>query len=600
MKKILIFPKFDPRLAADLAKQRPSIMKGLSCTAISALLYGGLPQLIKFATGSIETLYKSSDPHLTMALREDLEVSGSQALILSCSLVVVLFALRYTFTRGQIFYLSEAANRLSADLRKRMFGKLIRLPVSYFNDRRSGAIQSVLTNDVNVYQGAVAVIKDSAEGPIKAIVAFGSIFFIQWQLACVAILLIPGMVTIIQRNSRRLKVAQNEVQVDLASVSATTLEVLQGTRVVKAFGAEQRVETDYRSLVDKSLDSQMKSVSLIANLRPMVELLGAVGLAVVFYFAGLLAKRGELQVSEIAALLVAMDTINQGFKALGNVSNTYAGVEAASNRIYSQILDVEEAHETLGGVIPTNVKGQIEFRDVSFNYPDGTPALQNVSFRIDPGASLALVGPSGAGKSTIADLMLRFYEPTSGQVLFDGVDVRELDIAWLRSQIGVVPQQTFLFAGSIEDNVRLGSSDATSEDFTLALEQAHATDFVRDMDNRETPVLGERGVRLSGGQMQRVAIARALIRKPTVLLLDEATSALDATSEKAVTEALEGVMKERTTLFIAHRLTTAARADRILVLSKGQVLEEGSHAELMQANGAYAGLFRAFSGGILS
>jgi len=508
--------------------------------------------------------------------------------------------LRYAFIRGQIYYLSEAANRLSADLRKRMFGKLIRLPVSYFNDRRSGAIQSVLTNDVNVYQGAVAVIKDSAEGPIKAIAAFISVFAIQWQLACVAMLLIPGMVAVIQRNSRRLKVAQNNVQVDLASVSATTLEVLQGTRVVKAFGAEGKVETDYRGLVDKSLDSQMKSVALIANLRPMVELLGAVGLAVVFFIAGLLAKQGALQVSEIAAVILAMDTINQGFKALGNVSNTYAGVEAASDRIYSQILDVEEAHETLGGVIPTNVKGQIEFRDVSFNYPDGTPALQNVSFRIDPGASLALVGPSGAGKSTIADLILRFYEPTSGQVLFDGVDVRELDIAWLRSQIGVVPQQTFLFAGSIEDNVRLGASDANAEDLALALEQAHATDFVRDMDNRETPVLGERGVRLSGGQMQRVAIARALIRKPTVLLLDEATSALDATSEKAVTEALEGVMKERTTLFIAHRLTTAARADRILVLSKGQVLEAGSHAELMLANGAYAGLFRAFSGGILS
>jgi len=599
MSKLKLFRRLDPRLAADLKKQRRSINIGFACTALSALLYASLAGLVKYATGAIEDLGKSATVGMSEASRAHFAEQGHRNLIISCLLVVALFVLRYAFTRGQVYYLSDAANRLSADLRKRMFAKLVRLPVSYFNERRSGAIQSVLTNDVNVYQNAVSIIRDSIEGPIKAVGAFVAILILQWQLAMIAFLLIPGMVAIIQRNSKKIRKAQTDVQIDLAGVSATTLEVLQGTRVVKAFGAEDKVETEYAATVDKSFRSQMRTVSLIASLKPMVELMGAVGLAAVFFIAGTLASHGSLQVSEIAAVVLAMDTINQGFRALGNVSNTYASVQAASDRIYREVLDVEEAHEKPGGTILPNPRGEIEFRDVSFIYPDGTPALSNVNFKITPGTSLALVGPSGAGKSTIADLMLRFYEPTSGQVLFDGVDVKELDVFWLRRHIGVVPQQTFLFAGSIEDNVRLGSPDATEDDLKLALKQAHAEEFVREMGQRDTPVLGERGVKLSGGQMQRVAIARALVRQPTILLLDEATSALDATSEKAVTEALDEVMKQRTTLFIAHRLTTAARADRILVLSRGMVIEEGSHAALMDSNGAYAGLFRAFSGGIL-
>jgi ABC-type multidrug transport system fused ATPase/permease subunit len=298
--------------------------------------------------------------------------------------------------------------------------------------------------------------------------------------------------------------------------------------------------------------------------------------------------------------MLALDRINQSLKAIGGVNSTYKQVEAASDRIHSEVLDVPDqvVDEMLGRVLE-NVVGRIEFRNVTFAYPDGTEALSDVSFVIEPGTSLALVGPSGAGKSTIADLFLRFYDPTQGQILLDGVDIRDLQISWLRRQIGVVPQQTFLFAGSVNDNIRLGKEDATEAEILEASNSAYADEFIRTMDDGYNSQLGESGIRISGGQRQRIAIARALVRKPTVLLLDEATSALDATSEKAVTEALEVIMKERTTLFIAHRLTTAARADRILVLRKGQVVEIGSHVELMELGGAYASLFRAFSGGLL-
>ncbi len=591
------FKSFDPRLAAELRSQKKSIYAGLACTIVTASLTGLTVWIIRNTIDSIETLARLSDrTGPDSRFYRDWAMTNLWHM---CAVVVVVFGAKYWFTRGQVFYLSQAANKLAADLRVRMFTKLLRLPVSYFNERRSGAIQSVLTNDVNVYQNAVGIIRDSIDGPIKSIASLVAIVIIQWPLALLSILLIPVMGVVIQRNSKKMKRAQAQVQEDLATVSAETQEVLQGTRVVKAFGAEDRTVQSYSQLVNQSFQSQMTAVERMASLRPLVELIGAVALSIFFYLSGRLAAAGRLHVADVAALVFAMDAINQGFRSLSGVSNTYATVQAASERIHSEVLDVPEQHEVVGGRSLPSPSGRVEFEGVSFAYPDGTLALTNVSFIIEPGTSLALVGPSGAGKTTIADLLLRFYDPTSGRITLDGIDIRELDVAWLRSHIGVVPQHTFLFAGSIEDNVRLGTPDASESDVKEALAAAHATEFSTEMAQRTTSELGERGVRLSGGQMQRIAIARALVRKPTILLLDEATSALDATSEKAVTEALDEIMKERTTLFIAHRLTTAARADRILVLSRGEVVETGSHGELMTANGPYAGLFRAFSGGVL-
>jgi len=516
-----------------------------------------------------------------------------------CAVFVLIFSLRYFFTRAGTYYLAKAANRLSADLRIRLYRKLLRLPVGYFGEKRIGATQSVLTNDVNVFQNAVGIIRDSIDGPIKAIAALVTLFVLNWKLALVGLTLVPVMVFFIQRNARKMKRAQAQVQDDLANLQAVTQESLQGTRVVKAFGAERQAAEAYEGMVDRTFESQMRAVRIVSTLKPTVELIGAGGLAILLYVSGRFAMDGGLGAGDVVAMAFAMDTINQGFKSLANVANTYKGVEAASDRIHREILDVPEGHELTGDKEISGFDGRIEFQNVTFAYPDGTEALSNVSFTIEPGKSLALVGPSGAGKSTIADLVLRFYEPTSGRILLDGTDIRELDPAWLRSQIGVVPQHTFLFAGSIADNLRLGAPEANDEAIAWALKQAHATEFTKELEERATNELGESGIRLSGGQRQRIAIARALVRRPRILVLDEATSALDAHSEKAVTEALNEVMRGRTTLFIAHRLTTAARADQILVLRKGEVVERGSHGELMAQGGVYAGLFRAFSGGLL-
>lgn len=666
MKKITLFRRFDPRLAAELRRQRRTILIGLICVGVGSALDGLTLPLLERSIDAIQQAAPSRQaqavrikqrqddllkeaPILSERLRlpepkvetaliaaapevQDRESEGAATAIAGrlgvpaeavrqalsdtgnkpsgdvaavrrlgwlSLLVVVLFGCKYWFTRGQAYYLSKAAASLAADMRRRLFAKLQRLPIAYFGQKRVGGIQSVLTNDVNVYQNAVGILRDSIDGPIKALIALGYIIWTQWELAAVTALFLPVMALVINRNGRKIKQAQRGVQHDLAELSANTNESLLGTRVIKAFAAEDRAVQRYDALVNKSFDSQMVATRRFATLRPLVELIGACALATVLYLCGWLSYLGKLELGQIAALIYALDRINQGLRSLGSVTSTYNQVEAASERIHREVLDVPDQVEADGARVLTTPNGRIEFRDVTFRYPDGTEALSRVSFTLDPGTSLALVGPSGAGKSTIADLVLRFYDPTEGQILFDGVDLRDLKLSWLRDQIGVVPQQTFLFAGTVADNIRMGKPDATVEEIEEATRAAHADVFVKDLEGGYEGDVGEGGNRLSGGQRQRIAIARALVRKPTVLLLDEATSALDATSEKAVTEALDEVMRERTSLFIAHRLTTAARADRILVLSRGEVVEEGSHAELMEANGAYAGLFRAFSGGVL-
>lgn len=576
-----LFRPIDPRLAAELKSQRTSIAKGLACVVATSLLTAASIQLINYAGEGLE--------------RANVDMVGTAAL-----LIVALYAVKYVFTRGVTYYLSRASNRLAANMRSRLMAKMLRLPISYFNERRAGAIQSVFTSDLSVYQTAITIVRDSIEGPIKAVGALGMIFYIQWKLALIALVFLPLMVLVIQRNAKKVRAAQAEVQKDLANINAATHEAIQGTRIVKAFSAEEKVQAGYQELVEQTFESQMRATRRVATLRPLVEFIGAAGLAIVLYIGAHFAADGELKVSQLMALIFALDVINQGMRNLASVSNTYSQVQAAADRIYGELLEVPEPSEAEAGkkTLP-NPEGRIEFRDVVFRYPDGTAAVNGVSFILEPGSSLALVGPSGAGKSTLADLLLRFYDPTEGRILFDGVDVRELNSNWLRSQIGVVPQQNFLFAGTIADNIRLGNPQATDAEVDEAARTAHAKPFIDQMPERYETALGERGVRLSGGEMQRVAIARAVVRKPTILLLDEATSSLDAVSEKAVQEALEDVMKGRTTLFIAHRLTTAARADKILVLRHGEVVEQGSHAELMAASGPYAGMFKAFSQGLV-
>ncbi|MFM9872105.1 MAG: ABC transporter ATP-binding protein [Fimbriimonadaceae bacterium] len=530
-------------------------------------------------------------------IRQD---NALRTLAFACLGVVALFSLKYVFTRGQVYYLSKASNRLATDLRQQLFEKLMRLPVAYFNSKRTGEIQSIVTNDVGVYQSAVNVIRDSIDGPIKAIGALAFVFYMQPFLGLIALLFVPLLALVVNRTGKRIKTAQFQIQEDLASVTALSQEALSGARIIKSFSAEEHMRGIFDESAEKQYQSQLTGARRIASLRPTVELLGAVAIALIMYACGHLAKADLLAVSDIIVIVQALDLVNQGFKAITNVSSTYNQVQAAVDRIHTQILDLpDEREENPNAQVIENPIGKIEFKNVNFTYPDGTKALENINFTLNAGESLALVGPSGSGKSTIADLVLRFYEPTSGEITFDGIPYQNLKVSWLRAQFGVVPQQTFLFAGTIRDNLKLGRIEATDDEITAAAEMANAMPFIENSPDGMETALGERGVRLSGGELQRLAIARALVKNPKVLILDEATSNLDSVSEKVVTKAIEGVMEHRTTLFIAHRLTTAARATKILVIRKGEVLETGTHQQLIDADGPYAGMYLAFTSGIL-
>lgn len=666
-------PRLDPRIAAELKRQRKTIAKGLFCVLVTSLLTIATLKLtltaltaIEDAAGTrisqeslkltaqqsesisknlnvdneklsyaIETARKTKDNldltvdqvnevaaklklnptqlaleiervRANLTLQESLDQvktrqdNALRTLAIACIGVVLLFGLKYVFTRGQVYYLSKASNRLATDLRQNLFEKLMRLPVSFFNSKRTGEIQSIISNDVGVYQSAVMVIRDSIDGPIKAIGALAFVFYMQPILGGIALLFVPLLAFVVSKTGKRIKAAQTQIQEDLANVTALSQEALSGARIIKSFSAEDRMRDIFDESAEKQYQSQLKGARRIASLRPTVELLGAVAIALIMYACGHLAKADLLTISQIIVIVQALDIVNQGFKSITNVSSTYNQVQAAVDRIHGNILDIpDERHDETTAKILENPIGKIEFKNVSFQYADGTPAITNVSFTLTPGESLALVGPSGAGKSTIADLVLRFYEPTSGEILFDGVPYQQLKVSWLRSQFGVVPQQTFLFAGTIRENLKLGRLEATDAEIVEAAQMANAIPFIEGSPDGYETILGERGVRLSGGELQRLAIARALVKNPKVLVLDEATSNLDAMSEQVVTEALEHVMQDRTTLFIAHRLTTASRANKILVLRKGEILESGSHDDLMAANQAYAGMYRAFTSGVL-
>lgn len=571
------------RLQNDATSKELSQKLGVSQAAVSEALE------------EIENV--SNESSIQIKERQD---EALNRLLWACLAVVLVFGLKYFFTRGQLFYFTKAANRLASDVRLKIFDKLMRMPMAYFNEKRTGEIQSIVTNDVAVYQTATNVVRDSIEGPIKAIVALSVVFFIQWRLGLIALAFVPVLALVVTTMGRKIKAAQHQIQADLANVTAMSQEALSGTRVIKAFSAEGYIKGIYGNLVEKQYESQNVGAGRIAKLRPIVEFLGAIAIAAILYICGHLAKMDWLNLAQIIMVVQALDQVNQGAKAITNVSSTYNQVDAAVDRIYSEVLD--QPDETLQSDHVQSIdhpQGKIAFENVSFSYPDGTKALENVSFTIEPGSSLALVGPSGSGKSTIADLVLRLYDPTEGVITYDGIDYRHLKLEWLRGQFGVVPQQTFMFAGSVADNLRLGNIGANEDQLRSALGQANALPFIEQSPDGIQTMLGERGTRLSGGELQRLAIARALVSDPTVLVLDEATSNLDSHSEQIVTKALAEVMAQRTSLFIAHRLTTAARADRILVLSHGQVVEEGSHADLMAKDGAYAAMYHAFVSGVL-
>lgn len=511
-----------------------------------------------------------------------------------CLALLVVFLLKNVFDYLQSVLTVWVEQAVVRDIRNELYAHLHDLSLSFFHTRRTGALLSRLTNDISLVRGALAAgFSNLIKSALLLVVCLFWVFFTSWRLALLSLLVIPPSLSLIVWLGRKLRRRSTITQERMADLNAILSETLGGMRVVKAFSMEEFEKRRFAASAEDYFHAFVKQRRVGAMASPVSEYLGVVAATAVLWYGGheILLQRA-LEPQQFFIFLFAMLQLMSPLKSLSNVNATLQEGLAAAVRIF-RILDTEPAIVSRpGSHTVSGIRNGIEFAGVSFRYGTGTEVLRDVSFSVGAGEVVALVGPSGAGKSTLVDMVARFYDPTEGRILLDGVDLRDYDVGSLRRMMGIVTQDPLLFNDTVARNIAYGILDADPESIRRAAVAANADHFIREMPSGYETKVGERGMRLSGGERQRVAIARAIFKNPALLLLDEATSNLDSESERLVQEALEVLFLGRTVFVIAHRLSTIQRADRILVLDQGRIVETGTHAELVNRGGLYQKLHR--------
>lgn len=501
--------------------------------------------------------------------------------------IVFLFLSKGIFYYGYFYLINSVGQKIVADLRESIFRHLNYLSLSFFHRTPTGVLISRVTNDAGLIQAAVSNVVVSVLKDAFTVVGLTFVIFYQdWKLALMAMVMFPIAVIPIVKFGRKLRKISTKNQEIGADVTVRLHETIAGARIVRAFGMEDYETGRFVREIKRLYDIIMSDVKVKAVAHPLMELLGGIGIAFIVWYGGSQVIKGASTPGTFFSFLTALILLYEPVKSLSGANSAIQQGIAAAIRVFDLLDTTPEITDKEGAVALVPIQNVIEFRNVSFKY-DETMVLKNINLSVKTGEALAIVGMSGGGKTTLVNLIPRFYDITDGAIYIDGIDIRDVTISSLRSQIGIVAQQTILFNDTVRNNIAYGDVRKSEEEIIEAARAAYAYDFIERLPQKWDALIGEQGVKLSGGERQRISIARALLKNAPILILDEATSSLDTESELEVQKALDNLMQGRTTLVIAHRLSTIRNADRIIVIKDGAIVEEGKHDELLALGGEY-------------
>lgn len=505
--------------------------------------------------------------------------------------ILLLFIIKGVLSYSHTYLISRVGQKLILNLRSELYDRIVHLPLSFFTEKRTGDIMSRATNDMSMLQNSVNSIADAIQALATVVIFLVRMITKSWQLTLLTAIVFPPAIVLINRFGRKIKTASNRIQSKLSDISSYLERTISGVKIIKSFTAESWEKERFDEENKAKYVAAMKRVKLSAYLIPLIEVMSALGMMLVFWVGFWQVISGKLTVGWFIGFITMVGMVYKPVRTLGSFNSAFQQAIASAERIFELMDAHPETDDSPDALELDKVVGDVEFKDVSFTYNGNEPALEHVNLTVKAGESVALVGPSGAGKTTLINLLTRFYNVKDGEITIDGHPISKIKLRSLRSHIGLVPQETILFSGTVKENIAYGRLGATDEDVINAAKEANAHDFIMKLPNGYNTYIGEHGAQLSGGQRQRIAIARSILKNPSILILDEATSSLDAESEALVQDALTRLMKGRTTFIIAHRLTTITNADKIVVIDKGRIVEVGTHQQLYERQGVYRRIF---------